>query len=70
MLAVIRDVTERKRHEEKLLVSEVRYRRLFEAAQDGVLILDPGTRKIIDANPFMTTDAGLPARPVGRQGTF
>ena len=53
-LAVIRDVTERRQHEEKVLVSEIRYRRLFETAHDGVLILDPGTRKIIDANPFMT----------------
>jgi PAS domain S-box-containing protein len=33
--------------------SEIRYRRLFEAAHDGVLILDSVTRKIIDANPFM-----------------
>jgi PAS domain S-box-containing protein len=34
--------------------SEIRYRRLFEAARDGILILDPGTRKITDANPFMS----------------
>jgi PAS domain S-box-containing protein len=34
--------------------SEIRYRRLFEAARDGILILDPRTRKIIDANPFMS----------------
>jgi PAS domain S-box-containing protein len=34
--------------------SEIRYRRLFETAHDGVLLLDPGTRKITDANPFMT----------------
>ncbi|SPE50828.1 PAS/PAC sensor signal transduction histidine kinase (fragment) [Verrucomicrobia bacterium] len=34
--------------------SETRYRRLFEAARDGILILDPGTRKISDANPFMS----------------
>lgn len=33
--------------------SEIRYRRLFEAAHDGVLILDCETRKITDANPFM-----------------
>src|SRR5476649_1492779 len=33
--------------------SEVRYRRLFEAARDGILILDPVTRKITDANPFI-----------------
>ena len=57
-LAVIRDVTERKQHEDKVLVSEIRYRRLFETAHDGVLILDPGSRKIIDANPFMTQMLG------------
>jgi len=34
--------------------SEIRYRRLFEAAHDGVLILDSVTRKITDANPFMS----------------
>lgn len=33
--------------------SEERYRRLFEAAQDGILILDAVTGKIIDANPFI-----------------
>ncbi len=37
-----------------LRVSEIRYRRLFEAARDGVLLVDPNTRKITDANPFMT----------------
>ena len=52
---LIHDVTERKQLDAKLAVSEIRYRRLFEAAHDGVLILDPDTRKIIDANPFMTT---------------
>ena len=60
MLAVIRDVTERKLHEDEVLVSEIRYRRLFEAAHDGVLIIDPATRKIIDANPFMTQMLGYP----------
>jgi PAS domain S-box-containing protein len=57
-LAVIRDVTERRQHEDKVLVSEIRYRRLFETAHDGVLLLDPNTRKIIDANPFMTQMLG------------
>src|SRR6185503_896644 len=36
-----------------LTVSEIRYRRLFEAAKDGILILDPETRRITDANPFI-----------------
>jgi len=33
--------------------SELRYRRLFETAQDGILILEADTGKIIDVNPFL-----------------
>ena len=33
--------------------SEDRYRRLFEAAQDGILILDAQTGMILDVNPFL-----------------
>ena len=35
--------------------SETRYRRLFEAAQDGILILDINTGRITDVNPFLAT---------------
>ncbi len=34
-------------------VSELRYRRLFETAQDGILILDAQSGKIIDVNPYL-----------------
>ena len=34
-------------------VSELRYRRLFETAQDGILILDARSGEIIDVNPFL-----------------
>ncbi len=37
-----------------LKTSELRYRRLFETARDGILILDVITLQITDANPFMT----------------
>jgi PAS domain S-box-containing protein len=40
--------------QEELITSEIRYRRLFEAARDGFLILNAETLKITDANPFMT----------------
>ncbi|MBE0621837.1 MAG: diguanylate cyclase [Burkholderiales bacterium] len=33
--------------------SEIRYRRIFEAAKDGILILEAETGRIIDANPFL-----------------
>ena len=37
-----------------LRISERQYRRLFEAARDGILILDSDHGKVTDANPFMT----------------
>ena len=37
----------------KTQTSELRYRRLFEAAQDGILILDAETGAITDVNPFL-----------------
>ena len=58
--AVAVDITELKREEDKVRISETRYRRLFEAAHDGVLLLDSATRKIADANPFMTKLLGYP----------
>jgi PAS domain S-box-containing protein len=33
--------------------SELRYRRLFESARDGILILDAETGRIIDVNPYL-----------------
>lgn len=36
-----------------LQASELRYRRLFETAQDGILILDAGTGDIVDVNPYL-----------------
>lgn len=41
-------------------VSELRYRRLFETAQDGILILDGVDGRIIDANPFLLDLLGYP----------
>jgi PAS domain S-box-containing protein len=39
--------------QDKLFASEIRYRRLFESAKDGILILDAMTGKIDDVNPFL-----------------
>ena len=38
---------------EAFRASELRYRRLFESAQDGILILDAETGIVTDVNPFM-----------------
>jgi PAS domain S-box-containing protein len=47
------NVTKRQQAAHALEMSEVRYRRLFETAQDAILILDADSGKIVDANPFL-----------------
>lgn len=57
---LISDLTQQKHYDElivskaALLDSEIRYRRLFETAKDGILILDTESGRITDANPFMS----------------
>jgi two-component system, cell cycle sensor histidine kinase and response regulator CckA len=44
---------ERKLATKQLIDSETRYRRLFESAKDGILILDSITGVVVDVNPFL-----------------
>jgi len=50
ILLAIEDVTERKRLEELLTDSEERYRRIFETASDGILLLEKNDGNITDVN--------------------
>ena len=47
------DITEQRTAESVLKASELRYRRLFESAKDGILILDGEAATITDANPYI-----------------
>lgn len=47
------DVTENSRLQERLNSSEMQYRRLFETAKDGILILDAISGLIEDVNPYL-----------------
>jgi len=51
-------MTQDKNNESNVAESELRYRRLFETAQDGILILDFDSGLIKDANPFITNLLG------------
>jgi len=48
------EVTVQMRAATTLKASEMRYRRLFESAQDGILILDAEMGTVVDVNPFLT----------------
>ena len=52
------EIDERRRVEGALCASELRYRRLFETAQDGILILNADNGQIDDVNPFLTDMLG------------
>jgi PAS domain S-box-containing protein len=54
----LNEITDQRRTEEALKISETRYRRLFETAQDGILILDAETGQIADVNPFLVKMLG------------
>jgi two-component system, cell cycle sensor histidine kinase and response regulator CckA len=47
------DGQEHKQARKALRASEMRYRRLFESARDGILILDADSGRIIDVNPYL-----------------
>ena len=50
MVGTIQDITERRQVEMALAQSEVRFRAIFDGAPDPMIIADPVTRKILDAN--------------------
>jgi PAS domain S-box-containing protein len=52
-LMLANDLTERNLAEKVRQSSELRYRRLFESAKDGILILDADSGKIVDVNPYL-----------------
>lgn len=58
-LSVLHNITERKQVEEKIKESEKKYRALFEASADGILIADIETKKFKFANPAICKMLGF-----------
>ncbi len=46
VLLAIEDVTERKE------IAEIQYRRLFESAKDGIVVMDDPSGRVVDVNPY------------------
>ncbi len=74
-VGIKQDITEKTRAQEALQASELRYRRLFESAKDGILILDAVSGEIVDVNPFLIQMLGysredLMGKELWEIGTF
>jgi len=66
---------EKTRSKHMICASELSYRRLFEAAKDGILILEADTGRISDVNPFLVEMLGyshneLVGVPIWELGPF
>jgi PAS domain S-box-containing protein len=74
-MAEIRTEQAETRSEQAIRASELNYRRLFEAARDGILILEADTGRISDVNPALLeilgfSHAELVGTPIWELGTF
>lgn len=49
-LTILRDITERKRLEEQLRISERNYREIFDKANEAIFVVDPVIRRVVDMN--------------------
>lgn len=50
LIITARDITERRKHEEALRVSREYFASVFDAVNDGLMIHDPATGKVLDVN--------------------
>jgi len=53
ILLAIEEITERRRAEHRIVEHEIRYRRIFETAREGILLVDEESGEIFDVNPFL-----------------
>ncbi len=60
VLAIERDVTDLKQAEKRQLQAENQYRSIFEAISDGLIIGDPDTGIVVEANPAVCEMHGYP----------
>ena len=58
-MSEVEERTERELADEAQRASELRYRRLFESAKDGILILDADSGQIVDVNPYLIEMLGF-----------
>lgn len=61
--AVVRDVTEQTKIKERLLLTEIKYREIFDAIRDSILVIDPVHEKVIDANKTARVRYGFNNHP-------
>lgn len=70
VLTITRDITQRKQVEEALREKEEHYRAFFEQGEDGVIVLDPETARIIEFNDQACRQLGYSRQEFARLRVF
>ena len=55
-----KEIEQRSRAEAELFQSRERLRLVYESANDGILLIDPATERVVEANPAIATMLGCP----------
>ncbi len=64
LLATVRDITKQKLAESALKASEERFRTIFDKAQDGIIVVDPGSRKFYLGNKTISRMLGYTTKEI------
>lgn len=70
LLAVTRDVTQRKRSEEALRQSEWLYRTVIEQATENIFLVDVATRRIVESNPAFREALGYTSEELEKMALY
>ncbi|HKZ94715.1 MAG TPA: PAS domain S-box protein [Candidatus Bathyarchaeia archaeon] len=68
VLALVRDITERKQAEEKIRELENRYRAIFEGSTEGIVVADPKTARFVFVNPRICKLTGYDEKELLKRG--
>jgi two-component system, sensor histidine kinase and response regulator len=64
LVGVVLDITQRKQTEQELMESERSFKAIIDAVHTGILIIDPETHQIVDANPAIVASIGEPREQI------
>jgi PAS domain S-box-containing protein len=70
LLAITRDITERKKNEEALRQSERLYRAVIEQATENIFLVDVKTRRIVESNPAFRETLGYTEEELRRMRLY